>query len=255
MPLGKLGTMGACAFVDPWMHYGINIRSLRRRAKRGVQPLTRPELCKYRKTLRQVVGIYRIAKNQHPTATKRKDILSKIKKRAQKFIESRKILWLDKLLDCFVINQSIDSDTLALVLRQLPNGIKSLHEIRKGRNALYSTFERQDAHLQAFLQKHVTILCVLAEIDIASLVPGSGKWSDPALANLVLVLEPIWCRVAGRTAELISSDATCDKKHSPFADWLEDIFQKMGLPSPPVGSVVDIVRDKNKKIRHPSRID
>ena len=105
----------------------------------------------------------------------------------------------------------------------------------------------------AFVSNYLPIIRALANIDPNILVRGSGRWPDPALANLVAGLEPIWRQVTGRTAALVSDDETGDLKACPFAAWLGDQLEKVGLSRPPVGRVVDVVRDENKKIRHPSQ--
>ena len=81
----------------------------------------------------------------------------------------------------------------------------------------------------------------LARFDVNVLVPASGRWPDPALANLVAALEPMWCRVTGRTAGLVSKDKDGEAKTCPFAEWLGELIE-VGFCRPPVGRVVDIVR-------------
>src|SRR5260370_35334209 len=91
----------AAALHAPLSH-AVNVRSLRRWAKRRTPPppLTVPKLRECRRLLRKLVSIYRIAcATPQPTATERRRTLRKIKTAARRFIESPKKLWADKLLD------------------------------------------------------------------------------------------------------------------------------------------------------------
>lgn len=88
---------------------------------------------------------------------------------------------------------------------------------------------------------------VLADLDLEALVPVSGRFPDPALAHLVAALVPVWEKVTGRTAGLVSIDNEGDKKKCPVADWLGEMHDFLRVPSPPAGRVVDIVRSDLKK--------
>src|ERR1700730_10625168 len=101
MPAGRPGISGGSACILPLTH-AVSVRSLRLRAKqvRPPPPLTVLELRKYRRLLRKLVSIYRIAcATPQPTATERRRTLGKIKTAAGRFIETPKKSWADKLLD------------------------------------------------------------------------------------------------------------------------------------------------------------
>ncbi len=98
----------------------------------------------------------------------------------------------------------------------------------------------------AFMTGSLPIVKILANIEINVLTPGSGRWPDPALANLIAGLEPIWRRVTGRTAALISKEKGC-LTQCAYADWLRELLEKIGLPGPPVGLVVEVVRPRKQK--------
>jgi hypothetical protein len=81
----------------------------------------------------------------------------------------------------------------------------------------------------------------LANLDIDALAPVGGRFPDPGLAKLVVSLVSNWETVTGRTARLVSVEKGVRKK-CPFADWLAEMHDLLGVPRPPVGRVIDIVR-------------
>ncbi len=251
----------AAALHAPLSH-AVNVRSLRRWAKRRTPPppLTVPKLRECRRLLRKLVSIYRIAcATPQPTATERRRTLRKIKTAARRFIESPKKLWADKLLDYLA---AADVNTSSILYHEIfshGHSWKDLMAMKRQLRVLFSPSIYPDeslasAHavsrasmdrIKAFCMGGVLIVRVLADIELNILVPGSGRWPDPALANLVVGLEPIWYRVTGRTAALISKDKEGELKKCPFADWLGDLLESIGWQRPPVWRVVDIVRSKN----------
>jgi hypothetical protein len=88
----------------------------------------------------------------------------------------------------------------------------------------------------------ITVACDLANLDVNTLAPGPGRWPDPGLAQLVTGLAPVWEKVTGRTAKVVSVDKECSRKACQFADWLGTMHEIMGLSRPPVGRILDIVR-------------
>jgi hypothetical protein len=98
---------------------------------------------------------------------------------------------------------------------------------------------------------------VLAKLDVENLVPPvRSRWPDPALTALVARVEPMWRQVTGRTALPTSEDKEGDSKTHRFADWLGELLESAGLPRPPIGRIVDIVRflkAKKTGTRHPKR--
>jgi hypothetical protein len=83
----------------------------------------------------------------------------------------------------------------------------------------------------SFYVKNFPVVRILAtlEIDQPSNACGrrrkpKGRWPDPPLANLVLALEPIWCRVTGQAMSLNTTSTPGRKdvrnsKSCPFAKW------------------------------------
>lgn len=101
------------------------------------------------------------------------------------------------------------------------------------------------ARAERFARDWLPRIGILAQLNVEDMVPIRERLPDPGLANLIADLEPIWCRVTGRTAALVSKDKEGGSKQCPFADWLGKLLKKAGLPRPPTGRVVDIVRSKN----------
>ena len=79
--------------------------------------MTVAELRKFRRQLRELVKIYRIASaTPHLTATERRLILGKIKTAARRFLKTPKKLWADRLLDCL---DEADANTRAVLYREI----------------------------------------------------------------------------------------------------------------------------------------
>jgi hypothetical protein len=95
-----------------------------------------------------------------------------------------------------------------------------------------------------FCVQSAPIVRALAKLKVRSLVPQSGKWANPAEANLVAAVQPIWCRVTGWSAGLTSIDSAGDEKRCRYAEWLRDMLIAIGLPSPATGTIVDVVRSQ-----------
>ena len=260
MPSGRPGLSGGSALVLPLTHE-VSVRSLRLRAKRvrPPPPLTVPELREYRRLLRKLVSIYRIAcATPRPTATERRRTLGKIKTAAGRFIETPKKPWANKLRDYL---EAADVNTRSILNREIishGHSSKALIAMKRELRDLFSlsifppeslssaVAQASMDRSKAFLTGGFLVVRVLADIQVNTLVPGSGRWPDPALANLVAGLEPMWRRVTGRTAALIPDNETQvssgDAKKCPFAEWLGDLLESIGRQRPPAGRVVDIVR-------------
>lgn len=118
-------------------------------------------------------------------------------------------------------------------------------EIRTHRSSL-----KQLDRAKRFVAECVPVVRVLAAMNVRTLVSGKGKWANPAQANLIAALQPIWCRVTGRTAGLTAANLEGDKR-CQYAEWLRELLTGHDLPVPPTGTVVDVVRSQNRKIRHP----
>lgn len=247
MPAGRAAVTGGVAWVKRRalrsdVHFGVNIHSMRRYAKRGVAAVSGSELRlrQIRKDLRWAFRIYRIdCARATPTMTERRKALSRIKKAAELLDLYRNPSAVDDLLTAL---DTPDFDARKLAYRQLSGkGYKPL----QFKNALRHwpkapRFPESDAFAAAR---------DLADLQIEALAPAGGLFRDPGLANLVLRVVPIWERVTGRTAGPVSVDKEGDKKKCPFADWLAEMHDLLGVPSPRVGRVVVIVRwvDRSEK--------
>ncbi len=195
-------------------------------------------------------------------------MLEKIKTAAGNFIKRGNKLWADRLLDYL---DEADLDTRSILYREVAShGYNSTAVIAMKRELadLFCPSIYPDESLPiagavsrasmdrivAFVTGAFSVVRVLANIEVNVLVPASGRWPDPALANLVAGLEPTWRRVTGRTAALISKEKGC-LTQCAYADWLGELLEKIGLPGPPVGLVVEVVRPRKQKteksrIRH-----
>ena len=269
MPAGKPGISGGVGWSIPLSH-AVNIRSLRLQAKwtPSPAPLTKLELRAHRDLLRKLASKYRIAcGTPQPTATDRRKILRKIKTSATRFNDTGKRQWAYKLLNYL---GAADLNTRALLSRELVSqGHRrtALSAMKRELGNLFSVSiypgEPQPTRhapsqasldrCKAFLTGGLPIVRVLAKIDANALVPANARWPDPPLAELVTGLEPVWRRVTGRTAGLISVDAENRKQVCRFAEWLGDVLQGVGLPRPSAGRVLGIVQDKKRKIRLTSK--
>ena len=77
MPAGKLAVTGGFAWAKA-LHFGVNIRAMRRYSKRKHPALLVDELRECRKALRSAFRKYLIAcENYAPTATERRQALNK----------------------------------------------------------------------------------------------------------------------------------------------------------------------------------
>lgn len=225
MPAGRAAVTGGVAWVKRRalrsdVHFGVNIHSMRRYAKRGVAAVSGSELRQIRKDLRWAFRIYRIdCARATPTMTERRKALSRIKKAAELLDLYRNPSAVDDLLTAL---DTPDFDARKLAYRQLSGkGYKPL----QFKNALRHwpkapRFPESDAFAAAR---------DLADLQIEALAPAGGLFRDPGLANLVLRVVPIWERVTGRTAGPVS-DKEGDKKKCPFADWLAEMHDLLGCP-------------------------
>jgi hypothetical protein len=267
MPAGKLGPSGGHSFILP-LPYTVNVRSLRKRAKRTTPPPTVRDLRECRRILRKSVSIYRIAcATPQPTATEQRRSLSMIKTAARRFIKGPSKAWADKLLNYL---EAADANSRSIINREVIAHGHPSNALITTKRLLRELFlqsiypdeampTRRDISrasadkIQVFRSRGYPVVRLLADMEIDALVPGSGRWPDPALANLVANLQPLWRRITGRTAALISKDKVGELKQCHFADWLGELLERAGLPRPPVGRVVDIVcPQKKSKIRRPT---
>lgn len=239
MPAGKAGVTGGVAWAKR-VHFGVNVRSMRRYAKPRTPALTVAELREHRRALRFTFKIYSIdCANQAPTATERRNALTKIKTPARRLADERSWSSADTLLTTL---DTADLDARRLVYRQLT---------KKGLDPLQFKKTLRNWHiLSSFPEDCLPVVDELANLDVEDLVPAAGRFPDPGLAKAVAALVPIWKRVTGRaarptsvgTAALRSAGMERDQKKHPFADWLSEMHALLEVAQPPVGRIVDIVR-------------
>ena len=248
---GKASVSGGGAWVIP-LPFTISVRSMRLRAKAGIPPLTVFELRKDRKDLRYAFKIYRIAcATAIPTPTERRKMLGRIATAARNLAKASPTAfkrgtftgqrrWANRLTDEI---KAADKSTIAIITRDV--GRHNWERFRKDLSSVAASLPGQ-ANEDNDSPEYLSTVQHMANINIDDCAPTSARWPDPPLASLVTATAPIWKRITGRTAGLISTDNGGDSKASPFADWLKELLAKLGLPSPPVGRVVDIIRHNLK---------
>jgi hypothetical protein len=222
-------------------------------AKPKTLALTRNELRTLRCKLRKAVKFYQLAHAEPlPTPTDRRKPLIKIKTAAAQLSKNpRSEVWAKRLAE-YIQAARTDRGAETLLIRALARkpgerfGVLAalLGEldaiVRLARVRLVAA-----ARADRFARNWLPRIGILAQLKVDEMVPIRERLPDPGLANLVADLGPIWCRVTGRTAALVSKDKEGESKECPFADWLGKLLEKAGLPRPPTGRVVDIVRSKN----------
>jgi hypothetical protein len=264
MPTGKAAiVVGQPVFLDPLPHT-INVSSLRRLAKRGTPALTVGELRANRKTLRTAFEMYRRACAPQLTLTERRRELSKIKVAAGRLAEAPQTEfkrgtftgqrpWANRLLDEL---NAADINTRVILQRYLSRRGHNWSVLRKTLMRVATSLpleaRAEDSKCGAVeaASDYLATVQDIADLDIDDLVPRKARLPDPALATLVTMLAPMWCRVTGRTAALISANRVGDAKKCPFAEWVNETLKQIGLPAPPVGRVVGVVRPRRKLKKH-----
>jgi hypothetical protein len=241
MPAGKIAVGGGVGYW-PYLSYGISIRSMRRYAKPRVRPLDCQEIQHRRRYLRDTFKTYIFdCSNAAPTATERRKTLGRIKNSAALLIAEQNNRNASALLAAL---ESRDSDALGMAYRALTASGHGPFWLLKRRLRHWSIIPPIDR------EAVVAAARALASLDVEALVPVSGRFSDPALALLVAASIPIWKSVTGRTAGLVQANVRGGKK-CPFADWLGEMHELMGLAAPSLWSVVDIVR-RVKREKNPT---
>jgi hypothetical protein len=153
-----------------------------------------------------------------------------IKTAARRFNANRAQVWADRLLEHL---ETPDRDARMIPYREGASA-DAVIALKRSLTAYFCDGSPVTA-------SDLLTVNALAKIDLSSLVPPKGFWPDPALADLIANLEPIWRRATGRSSDLISADSA-DSKKSPFAAWLGDLLKDIGKSRPPDGRVTDVVR-------------
>ena len=230
MPAGKAARSGGFAKATR-LHFGISIRSLRRYAKKRVAIPGRADAKELRQGLRFAFRIYMIdCASPAPTGTQRRKSLRNITAAAARLISRPNRRTADDLLTAL--------DTPDLDARKVAYSALTA----KGYEPL--EFKRRLRHWRIAPSTNSSATGAaneLASLNVEALAPVGGRFPDSGLARLIASLVPIWTTVTGRTAGLISA-SNDDVKTCPLADWLHEMLDLLGLPRPPVGRVVDIVR-------------
>lgn len=231
MPAGKADISGGVAEAKR-LHFGVSIRSLRRYKKPRVAILSRAEVRKLRRDLRFTFRIYAIAcATVAPTATERRKALNKIQTSAARLVSMPNPSTANDFLTAL---ETRDFHARNLAYRALTARGQKPFQIKK-RIRHWTIASSVDLIV-------IGAAKVLTNLDIEVLVPIGGRFPDPGLAHLVASLIPIWKRATGRTPGPISADKEGGKKKCPFADYLAEMHDLLGVTQPPDGRVVDIVR-------------
>jgi hypothetical protein len=231
VPAGKATVSGGVAWGKR-LHFGLNMRSMRRYAKPTVAALSLAELTKYRRDLRWAFRIYAIdCVNLAPTGTVRRKGLRKIGAAAARLVLTPNHATADELLTA-LDTPDLDARRLAYTA-MTTKGHEPVQVKRRLRHWTIAS-SVDDVAIAAARE--------LANLDVEALAPVGGRFPDPGLAHLVASLIPIWEKVTRRTAGLVSIDKEGEKKKCPFGDWLDEMHALLDVPRPPVGRIVDIVR-------------
>ena len=70
---------------------------------------------------------------------------------------------------------------------------------------------------------------------------GYARLADPDLALLVRQVAPIWTELTGRSLQRVAFDTAHDDRRHYFAEWLNGIFEDLGLSETPEGRIADVV--------------
>jgi hypothetical protein len=233
--------------------YGINVRSVRSFAKPNTPALARNELRTFRCKLREVVKFYQLAHAEPlPAPTYRRNLLAKVKTAAARLSKNPGSKEWAKRLAKYIQAARTERGAETLLTKALARGtgqrfgkLTALLGELDAIVRLAGVPEGAAARADRFARNWLPRIGVLADLKVEDAVPISELLPDPGLPNLIADLEPIWRRVTGRTVALVSKDKEGGSKQCPFADWLGGLLEKAGLPRPPTGRVVDIVRSKN----------
>jgi hypothetical protein len=228
--------MGGPAWVSRNPHFGISIRSMRRDyAKSSTPALSVDDLRECRKRLREAFRKYRKdCATGAMTATEQRKKLYKIKAAARQFRNKKTWEASNELLAA--LNSS---GVRTLVYMELS---------RKGHNPVRFNYElvHWTGVFTPFPKNCLPALNELAALDVKALVPAGGHFPDPALANAVAQLVPIWKKVTGRTAGRTSVECASYRKKNLFADWISEMHGLLGVAPPPKGRVLGIVQHSHK---------
>jgi len=260
VPTGRPGISRGHAWALP-LPDSVNLESLRRWTRPGKMPLATSELQQCQRFLRDLFNQYRIAcATPQPTATEQRRVLRRIRTTAARFLKTLTPESANRLLDCL---GEVDMNTKSLLYRHIssaadPKARSALIRMNRELMGLWSPLSWNELppsteaiirvlkpRLEVFA-KYLPILKSLANIEVNELVPGSGRWPDPPLANLVAGLLPIWQRVTGRPGGFVSrydkGVVDANQQRCDFAEWLGALLRNDGWAAPPIGGVVDILR-------------
>ena len=252
MPKGKirprLGGVGWVARAT----LTIDAFEMRSLAKKGVAPLGPKVMEKHSSTLRAAFRQYQIKRKGAVTKTSRDRVRGLIAKRAGKVLQAPESeTWRENLLvalKCtlgkFLWRRTADGSRIPTRDNQLRIEIHQLllGAFRKNAplTAQLQDLERALDCTISFTPSEVEALKLLADLP-NHLIVNSGKWSDPALVDLIKGVGPVWQEVTGRSLKHTSFNKEEDK-HSRFAIWLGATLRNLGLPAPKQTHVTKIVK-------------
>lgn len=253
MPGGKIPSeLGGIGFVSrkPLSPF---VWKMRRLAKRGFSPPNRTRLNQLSGELRAAFREYQIRRNGAVTATARKKVVKGIESKAQKVLrDPNRLAWrleLARSLSCTLDRQfwtqapgrtrrvKIDRQLRIKLSYSLLKAVRTCSTEHSELHLLENELEGGRALTDAALNS-ISILTDIGEKVRLTRSP----WPDPELFRLIQAIAPIWTEITGRSLKLVSVDAECSRKRSPFATAVRASFRYIGLQPPPLGRINDIVR-------------
>jgi hypothetical protein len=272
MPAGRYAKSFGYSF-DTGVSYAVSISSLRRFQKKGAEALTRDQIKRLRRDLRDAFWIYKTDhQTPHSSRTMQSLFFKTIKSSATKFLENPSRLWANRILGGLDNARGDDRAALYRALEgvsgreilQMKRALESLHPSplrgcddrgETMESALLAAFSGElsgipfqglcDSTLErihGFAAGHLPVIRAIAAFDL-NVPRESGRWPNPALATLVLGVESIWKRVTERTSGLTSIDCASNEKQSLFARWLVEALMRANLHPATLEQVIGIVRD------------
>jgi hypothetical protein len=272
MPAGRYVKTFGYSF-DTRVSYAVCVSSLRRFRKKGAEALTREQVKRLRRDLRDAFWMYKTDHHApHSSLTTRLRFFKTIKSSATRFLENPSRLLANRILAD--LNNAGGDDRAALYralegvsaheILQMKRVLENLHPSplrdcddrgariesvllaafsgelsgMPSRGLCDSTMER----IHSFAAEHLPVVRAVAAIDL-SVRRESGRWPNPALAILALGVESIWERVTERTSGLTSVDCASNEKQSRFAKWLVEVLTLANLRLATPEQVIGIIRD------------
>jgi hypothetical protein len=239
---GKVHVRGGVAWVW-WLHQGIGIRSMRKKARPGTSPPSLQEIRADRTAMREAFRHYAVIHKGAVTATERRKAIQAISVAARRLqTDPTSEIWMERLYDALEcqIGWSM-SEHGRHPITDLGLRVAIDHKmLAAGVTRLIPQIKKLDDHV-CMGAEDLAAVKVLADINEWHQVEATS-WRDPALVELIRVVGPIWSRVAGYSAGPSPVAGAKYEQQHRFAEWLDKAFYLIGLPQVPEGRVSDIVR-------------